>query len=49
MGLSKNSLLTTLPYQTRDLCSMRHRTTDGQDKTAVGVLYFVLEENRHLA
>lgn len=31
-----------IPYQARDLGSMRYRTTSRKDKTAIGVLHFVL-------
>lgn len=47
-GSEGYQLYAVVPYQPRDLCSMGHWTTGGKYKATVGVLHFVLEENRHL-
>lgn len=37
-----------LPYRTRNLCTIGHRTTGGKHEATIGVLHFILEENGHL-
>lgn len=42
------TIIAVVPDKSWDVCSVGHRTRDREDKTSVGILHFVFEEDGHL-